>query len=100
MANLRDLIPITPITANYKQNIVSVYNTNIETVNNGGRCCCWVVPTGATWAIFEVWSAGGDGGGACCCMGPYWGPGSGQYGKKYLAVTEATSFLLLSLIHI
>ena len=94
MPNLRDLLPSTPVTANYKQSVVSVYNTNIDTVNNGGRCCQWTVPLGTTWAIFEVWSAGGDGAGACCCMGPYWGPGSGQYGKKTLAVTNGCTFTL------
>ena len=92
MSNLRDLLPITPITSNYKQIQIAVFNGNIESANNGGRCCCWVVPQGASWATFELWSAGGDGAGACCCMGPYWGPGAGQYVKRELQVTGGCFF--------
>jgi len=94
MSNLRDLLPITAPSTAYKQQVISVYNTNIDSVQNGGACCCWIVPVGTTWAVFETWSGGGDGAGACCCMGPYWGPGGGNYAKKYLPVTTGCYFIL------
>ena len=94
MSNLRDLLPASPPSTAYKQQVISVYNTNTDSVSNGGACCCWVVPVGVTWAVFETWSGGGDGAGACCCMGPYWGPGGGNYSKKYLPVTSGTYFIL------
>lgn len=94
MPNLRDLVPITPVSSVFSEKTIAVWNTNIENQNNGGQCCCWVVPAGTTYAIFEVWSAGGDGGGACCCMGPYWGPGTGQYAKKRLPVTAGCFFTI------
>lgn len=92
MANLRDLLPNTPITANYKQAQLAIYNTNIQSVTNGGQCCCWVVPLNTTWAIFELWGGGGDGAGACCCMGNYWGPGTGNYAKKHIRVNAGQFF--------
>ena len=63
-----------------------VYNTNTTTVNNGGCCCLWTVPAGASYAIFEMWSAGGNGGGGCCCM-QGGGAGSGGYAIKACTVT-------------
>ena len=92
MATLRQFIGNDPFTAAYRQFEIAVYNTNTSTVTNGGQCCCWVVPQGVTWAFFEAWGAGGDGAGACCCMGNYYGPGNGQYGRKFLAVTAGNYF--------
>ncbi len=92
MSSLRDLLPNTTFTSNFTQQQLAIYNTNIQSVTNGGQCCCWVVPTGVTWAIFELWGGGGDGAGSCCCMGNYWGPGSGNYVKKQLTVTAGTYF--------
>lgn len=86
MSNLRDFTTNAPITTNYKQAQVAVYNTNTYVALNGGACCCWKVPGGVSWAVFELWGGGGDGGGACCCMGTYWGPGSGNYAKTKIAV--------------
>lgn len=94
MSTLRDLLPTTTYTSNYAQQQLAVYNTNISAVTNGGQCCCWQVPAGVTWAIFELWGGGGDGAGSCCCMGNYWGPGSGNYTKKRLDVTAGCYFCI------
>lgn len=96
MATLRDLILNTPITASFRQQQLAVFNGREGTgVQDGGRCCCWLIPSGASWATFEMWGAGGDGGGACCCMGPYRNPGTGQYAKKTLALSGATGFYII-----
>lgn len=58
-----------------------VYNTSINTPNNGGSCCLWTVPAGVTWISFEVWGGGGGGAGACCCM-MGWPGGAGAYTLK------------------
>lgn len=94
MPGLRDLIQNTPVSPNYKELEFAVWNTNDLTALNGGRCCCWVVPAGVTWARFELWGGGGSGAGACCCMGPLFGPGNGQFSKKHITVTAGTSFLI------
>lgn len=83
MANLKDLLytnagTITTITLS--EFIVS--NTT-ESANNGGRCCAWVVPAGASYIKFEIWGGGGSGGGACCCMQGFPG-GGGSYAIKVL----------------
>ena len=94
MSSLRQFIGNAPFEGVHKQFEISVFNSNTTTIQNGGQCCCWVVPTGTTWAFFEVWSAGGDGAGACCCMGPLYGPGPGQYGRKFLNVTGGCFFTI------
>ena len=44
----------------------------------------WVVPTGSTEVIFEIWGAGGGGGMGCCCTNGIPG-GSGAYAYKQLS---------------
>lgn len=97
MSNLRDLIFIqSPGDAKYKQLQLAVFNGREGTgVQDGGRCCCWIIPTGTTWATFEMWGAGGDGGGACCCQGPYRSAGTGQYSKKTLNVSASNGYFNL-----
>ncbi len=73
---------------------LAIYNTDTPSVTNGGSCCLWTVPAGISWAVFETWGGGGSGGGACCCMGPYYGPESGAYSKKNLAVTAGQQFCI------
>ena len=81
MANLRDLLfgygdgtAITPQD-------FSVWNTDIRTATNGGKCCLWTVPAGATKAVFEMWGGGGGGAMACCCQ-QGGGAGNGGYAIK------------------
>jgi hypothetical protein len=64
-----------------------VYNTNQTTETNGGACCCYVVPSGITYAHVEIWGGGGGGSGACCCQWVYTNSTGGQYGVKRFAVT-------------
>ena len=73
---------------------LAIYNTDTPSVTNGGQCCLFTVPAGITWAVFEIWGGGGSGGGACCCMGPYYGPESGAYAKRRIAVTAGQQFCL------
>lgn len=84
MANLRDLIYTvngTGLVPAVTPREFSVYNTNTNSVNNGGCCCAWTVPSGVTWVTFEIWGGGGGGPGGCCCM--FGNPsGSGAYAVK------------------
>ena len=83
MANLRDVSLISQYsTATFKIRQQQVYNGQWTAgVQNGGACCCFIVPAGSTYIQFELWGAGGDGAGACCCEGPVQAPGTGQYVK-------------------
>lgn len=96
MSSLRDLSLITPLTVStsFKFQQLAICDAGRETsgVQNGGRCCCWLVPTGVTYAIFELWGGGGDGAGACCCAGPYITAGSGHYVRKAMSVSGQTFF--------
>lgn len=93
MATLRALFPTDQF---FSQNInrccLMVYNTNINNVTNGGRCCLWTVPSGVSWAKFEVWGGGGDGPGACCCMQPVYPGGSGSYARKTIRVVPGDRY--------
>jgi len=96
MAELRNFLvnDVGSVQQQHREFQLSIFNTNTPDVLNGGQCCCFVVPAGITWAVFEVWGGGGSGGGACCCMGHYYGPESGGYSKKQLQVTPGTFFCI------
>ena len=85
MPNLRDLL------FGYEEGTViepqdfAVYNTS-TTTENSGFCCLWTVPSGVSYAVFELWSGGGGGGVACCCMN---GGGGGGGGYGVFACTVA-----------
>jgi hypothetical protein len=82
MANLRSLVYTLapPDSTNFPTEFL-VYNTNVNSQNNGGRCCLWTVPAGTTWVSFEMWGSGGGGAGSCCCQ-QGWPGGSGSYSRK------------------
>ena len=61
MSTLRDFITSSPVSSNYKQSQLAIWKTNNYDAQNGGQCCCWIVPGATSWAIFEVWGGGGDG---------------------------------------
>lgn len=95
MATLRDLFPTSQfvsggVSGGMEQTYV--YNTSFDSTNNGGRCCLWTVPTGVTWARFEVWGGGGGGAGACCCQQPRRGAGGGAYVRKTIEVNPGDSY--------
>lgn len=96
MAELRSFLvnDVNSVNLVHREQQLAIYNVNTADVTNGGQCCCWQVPTGTTWAIFEVWGGGGSGGGACCCMGHYYGPESGTYAKGELQVTAGQYFCI------
>ena len=82
MANLRTLTGSISASAatNYPTEVL-IYNLNLETPNNGGRCCQFTVPAGTKYIKFEMWGGGGGGGGGCCCQQGAPG-GSGAYAVK------------------
>jgi len=98
MAGLRSLLQYTNTivggssTINYDEMVV--YNTNIDTMSNGGRCCLWTVPSGVTWVYAEMWGGGGAGAGACCCFGG-WPGGSGSYSRKIITGLSAGATLTM-----
>lgn len=73
-------------------NTIYVYNTSINSAGNGGQCCLWTVPAGATWAKFEMWGGGGGGGAACCCMAPMQSGSSGDYARITCRVVPGATF--------
>lgn len=86
MSNLRTLLytnAATVTTASLLEFAVS--NTGLSG-SNGGRCCLFTVPAGASYLKFEMWGGGGGGGGSCCCMAGMPG-GSGSYAVKTLSGT-------------
>lgn len=91
MANLRDLLFGYGEGTTVEPSEFSVWNTNIQTVSNGGQCCLWTVPAGVSTAIFEIWSGGGGGGMACCCQ-QGGGAGSGGYAIKSCTVSPGEQF--------
>lgn len=97
MSILRDLLLITNVTdIPYKPLQLAVFNGRESSgVQDGGRCCCWKIPTGTTWATFEGWGAGGDGSGSCCCQGGYRSGGTGQYAKKTLNVSPNNEYFII-----
>ena len=97
MSNLRALFPDTNFSVTTGGNtpaMLYVYNTNIQTANNGGRCCLWTVPSGSVWAKFEVYGGGGDGAGGCCCMQGGLPGGSGSYARKTIRVNPGESYTI------
>jgi len=97
MSILRDLLLITNVTnIPFKPLQLAVFNGRESSgVQDGGRCCCWKIPSGTTWATFEGWGAGGDGGGACCCQGSYRSGGTGQYAKRTLNVSPTNEYFII-----
>ena len=97
MSDLRTLFPDSRLGTSLPSstfNTLYVYNTSVNSTNNGGTCCLWTVPSNVKWARFEVWGAGGDGGGACCCQQPSMGGGSGSYARKTIRVVPGQQYTL------
>jgi len=90
MANLRTLLELD--VPSYVQQSLAVWNTNIDSVSNGGRCCLWCVPPGVNTATFEIVGGGGDGAGACCCQWGKLGGGAGGYTEVTIRVTPGCCY--------
>ncbi len=71
-----------------------VYNTNQSDHLDGGRCCCYVVPSGITQAYVELWGGGGSGSGSCCCQWTYAGATPGQYVLERFAVSSGQALTI------
>lgn len=95
MSDLRTLFPIADIDADTSRlQTLYVYNTNINSAQNGGRCCEWTVPANASWARFEIWGGGSDGPGACCCQQPAQSGGAGAYARKTMSVVPGAAYTI------
>ena len=95
MATLRSLLSLTSageLNDNEPVREINVYNTNVDTVNNGGSNCTWTVPADTTWVAVDMWGGGGAGGGCQCSFG-YPG-GAGAYGRKIIRVTPGDSWVI------
>ena len=83
--NLSSLVIISPISSAVSVQQLAIFNADKgNSPQNGGACCCFIVPSGVTYLAVELWGAGGDGGGACCCMGPVQTASPGSYVKRYI----------------
>ena len=60
---------------------------------NGGKCCYWAAPAGASYVVFEMWGGGSSGSGACCCMEGY-SADSGSYGVKSTPIVAGDMFTI------
>lgn len=94
MANLRDLsLIVPPIFASYSPKQLAIIGGREGVgATTGNACCCWIVPSGTTWATFEMYGSGGDGSGACCCMGPSSSGGTGHYVVKTVQTSGIAYF--------
>lgn len=87
MSDLRELLKET--VDGVRPQTVYVYNTGLgESINDGGRCCGFVVPSQYTIARAELWGGGGGGAGGCCCQYGACGASPGQYVIHTFAVTS------------
>lgn len=78
------------------RNRFTVFNTNIDSVGNGGALCNWKVPSGVNWVSIEMWG-GGAGGPAtgssnCNAIGQPGGPGA--FACRYMQVNEGDTFVI------
>lgn len=66
------------------------------TGTSGGCCCAWVVPSGVSSILIELWGGGGGGGSPvnCLCCLPGTGGGGGAYSRKNLTVTAGCTYTL------
>jgi hypothetical protein len=73
---------------------------NFQVCDSGGNgvcgvSCSWTVPTGVTYARFQIWGAGAGSHNMCCCGGGMWG-GSGAYASVILPVTPGNVYTICS----
>lgn len=97
MARLTDLFPVSNFLtsgAAGEFNTLYVYNTSVDSVNNGGRCCLWTVPDNTNWIRFEVWGAGSSGPGGCCCQQAAQSGGAGAYARRTITATPGQSYTI------
>lgn len=82
MPSLRTLLSdLAPPSIGNPDRVFFVGNSS-PTNQDGGRCCLFCTPVGATKLTFELWGAGGDGQGARCCERGGIMPASGGYAIK------------------
>ncbi len=97
MATLTQLFPVANFLSGAAAgsfNTIYVYNTSVDTVNNGGRCCLFTVPAGTSWIRFELWGGGSSGPGGCCCQQPAQSGGAGAYARKTVAATVGNTYTI------
>ena len=98
MATLSTLFPISQYLSggggsnSFTQ--IFVYNTNVDSPQNGGSCCLWTVPAGTSWIRFELWGGGSDGPGGCCCQQPNQSGGAGAYARKTVQAVPGNTYTI------
>jgi hypothetical protein len=96
MATLSSLFPVSQYLVGGASSgaftQVLVYNTSVDSVQNGGQCCLWTVPAGTTWIRFEMWGGGSDGPGGCCCQQPNASGGAGAYARKTVTAVPGNTY--------
>ena len=94
--NLSSYLTISPVVSGaVTQQQLAIFNNGRGTsAQDGGLCCCWIVPANTSYVTFEMWGAGGDGGGACCCMGGSVSPSPGNYIKKTITTNPCAYYTI------
>jgi hypothetical protein len=62
-------------------------------MNSYGCCCLWTVPSGVTFAQFQLWGPGGGISSVCCCSLSPWGS-SGSYTLAGFPVVAGCQYTL------
>ena len=92
MANLTQFLGLTASTG---ASSLTVFPADRgDSVQNGGRCCNYIIDGSTTRVNVELWGGGGDGNGACCCQWPYAMPAPGQYVSKTFTVVSGDSLTI------
>ena len=97
MATLSTLFPVSQYLSGGGSNSftqIFVYNTNVDSPQNGGSCCLWTVPAGTSWIRFGLWGGGSDGPGGCCCQQPNQSGGAGAYARKTVQAVPGNTYTI------
>ena len=93
MTTLTSLLSsIGPSSVGSPPGYLQVYHTNKQSVTNGGCCCLWTVPAGATSVSFELYGGGAGGNDACCCAWTAYEGTAGNYARKQVDVAAGCQF--------
>lgn len=92
MPSLRTLLSdLAPQPIGNPNRVFYVRNTSTG-ASNGGCCCLWTTPAGATSVTFEMYGAGGGGAGARCCERAGTMATGGSYALKTVATAEGCQY--------
>lgn len=84
--------PPTVVTTPGSSNSLCVRDTT-GSFRQCGACCLWTVPSGASFARFQIWGAGAGTGSGCCCGGAPFGT-TGAYASTIIPVQAGWQYTL------